>query len=78
MSIFNNYQIYKNEYTNWRNDKDFSAAKRQEYLRRNPDAIKDYDLQRANILLKAVDIMDNSISNKTGKINTAYESLANF
>ena len=36
-------QIYKNEYSSWRNEKDFQKAKRQEYLRRNPNAIADYD-----------------------------------
>ena len=46
MALVNSYklsQTYKNEYLTWRNDKELSAAKRQEYLRRNPDAIKDYD-----------------------------------
>ena len=78
MSIFNNYQTYKNEYIDWRNAKEYSAARRQEYLRRNPDAIEDYDLQRAKTLLNAVDLMDKSVIKKTGKINTMYESAASF
>ena len=36
------YNTYKKEYSQWREDKDIRAAKRQEYLRRNPDSIKDY------------------------------------
>ena len=53
-------QIYRNEYYSWIVDKDLNAAKRQEYLRRNPDAIEDYDLQRAKILLDSVERMDKS------------------
>ena len=40
---------------------EYMKAKRQEYLRRNPDAIEDYDLQRAKILLNTVDMMDKSL-----------------
>lgn len=78
MAIANSYklsQTYKNEYQTWREAKDFSAAKRQEYLRRNPDAIKDYDLQRAKILLSAVDMMDKSVSKKSNKTSVAIESM---
>jgi len=60
MPVLKTYGISKNfinEYSQWRADKELSAAKRNEYLRRNPDAIKDYDLQRAKILLSAVDMM---------------------
>lgn len=72
------YNTYKKEYSQWREDKDIRAAKRQEYLRRNPDAIKDYDIQRAKILLSAVDMMDKSVTNKSDNIGTYFESLANI
>ena len=65
IGVNNISQVYKNEYSSWRENKKFQAAKRQEYLRRNPDAIKDYDLQRAKILLSAVDMMDKSVSEKS-------------
>ena len=61
----NIYSTYKDEYIQWRDYKNIQAAKRQEYLRRNPDAIKDYDLQRAKILLSSVDMMDKSIVQKS-------------
>ena len=67
-------QTYKNEYSTWREDKELNAAKRQEYLRRNPDAIKDYDLQRAKILLSAVDMMDKSVLKKSDGTNVFFES----
>lgn len=79
MPIINNIsQIYKTEYSSWREDKSLQAAKRQEYLRRNPSAIKDYDLQRAKILLSAVDMMDKSISEKSNKTSVAIESMTNL
>ena len=56
---------YNNEYTNWRLNKDLNSAKRQEYLRRHPESIDDYDLQRAKKLLAVIDIMDNSVSKKS-------------
>ena len=71
-------QIYKNEYSSWRSEKDFQKAKRQEYLRRNPDAIEDYDLQRAKILLNAVDMMDKSLKGNSNKIGLAFETANNM
>ena len=69
-------QAYKNEYSLWRNDKNLRAAKREEYLRRNPDTIKDYDLQRAKTLLSAVDIMDKAMLDKSDNVSIAFESAA--
>lgn len=74
----NLYSSYKNEYSDWRREKDIRAAKRKEYLRRNPDAIKDYDLQRAKILLNAVDMMDKSVVKKSDNFGTVFESFANI
>ena len=74
----NIFQAYKNEYLIWNNNKKTQEAKRQEYLRKNPDAIKDYDLQRAKILLSAVDIMDKSVSVNSDHINTFVESITSF
>lgn len=71
-------QTYKNEYSTWREEKDFNAAKRQEYLRRNPDAIKDYDLQRAKVLIYAIDLMDKSLKNNSNKLGLAFETATNI
>ena len=81
MALVNSYklsQTYKNEYLTWRNDKELSAAKRQEYLRRNPDAIKDYDLQRTKILLNSVEMMDKSLKQNSNKIGVAFETATNL
>lgn len=74
VSISNISQTYKNEYSTWRDDKNLQELKRREYLRKNPDAIKDYDLQRAKILLYTVDIMDKSISVNSDHINTFVDT----
>ena len=71
-------QVYKNEYLVWRDNKDLQDAKRQEYLRQNPDAVKDYDLQRAKILLYSVDIMDKSVSRNADHINTIVDSITSL
>lgn len=74
----NIHSTYKEQYLQWRDYKNLQAAKRQEYLRRNPDAIKDYDLQRAKILLSSVDMMDKSIAQKSDKVSIAFESATNL
>ena len=81
MPIGRDYNIYKDaiiEYSKWRDDKELRAAKRQEYLKRNPDEIKDYDLQRVKTLLNAVEMMDKSLKNNSNKIKIAYESITNL
>jgi hypothetical protein len=65
LNTHKSFNTYIDEYSAWRDQNKIRDAKRQEYLRRNPDAIKDYDIQRSKRLLKAVDIMDKSISNET-------------
>ena len=62
----------------WSDDNRIQEAKRQEYLRRNPDVIKDYELQRAKILLNAVDIMDKAVSVNSDHTNTVAESITNL
>ena len=73
-SINNINQVYKNEYSTWRNEKNLQDIKRREYLRQNPDAINDYDLQRAKILLYTVDIMDRAVSVNSDHINTLVDT----
>lgn len=82
MPVFSNYNSYKSsldEYSNWRDKQDLREARREEYLRRNPDVIKDYDLQRSKILLNAVDMMDKSIVRNTdNNIDMIFSSTADL
>ena len=81
MPILMDYGAYKEsieQYSKWREDKDLGAAKRQEYLRRNPDAIADYDLQRARVLLYTVGMMDKSLKENSNKIGLAFETATNL
>ena len=73
-----NFQTYMDEYAVWQDQNKLRDAKRQEFLRRNPDAIKDYDVQRSRRLLKAVDIMDKSISKNSNHVDTAFESAVDI
>lgn len=78
ISANNLSKVYKNEYSTWRDDKALNAAKRQEYLRRNPDAIEDYDLQRAKVLLYTVGMMDKSLKENSNKVSVAFETATNL
>lgn len=69
---------YQNEYIDWRDNKNLQDAKRQEYFRQNPDAIKDKDLQRAKILLYTVDMMDKSVSVNSDHTNTIVDSITSM
>ena len=46
-------------------------------MRQNPDAIKDYDLQRAKILLYTVDMMNKAVSVNSDHINTLVDTATN-
>lgn len=72
--ITNISQTYKKEYYTWIDNKNLQEMVRQEYLRQNPEAINDYDLQRAKILLYTVDIMDRSVSVNSDHINTLVDT----
>ena len=79
MTVINHIsKTYKNEYYSWRDNKDLNAAKRQEYLRRNPEAISDYDLKRAEILLDAVEMMDKASKSNSNKIGVAFETATDL
>jgi len=72
------FKTYRTEYTAWNEHKKIQDAKRQEYLRKNPDAIKDYDVQRAKNLLNAVDMMDKAVSINSDHSNTVVESVTSM
>lgn len=78
ISANNLSQTYKNEYSAWRENKKFQEAKRQEYLRANPDAIKEYDRQRAKVLLSIVDSVDKSVSLNADHMNTVVDSITSL
>ena len=61
LNTHKSFNTYIDEYSAWRDQNKIRDAKRQEYLRRNPDAIKDYDLQRAKVLIYATDLMEKSL-----------------
>lgn len=78
LNSYNLQQTYNDKYLIWNENKALQLAKRQEYFRQNPDAIKDYDFQRAKILLSSVDMMDKSISQKSDNMNVVFESATDL
>ena len=69
---YKSYKIYTDTYTDWREENSLREAKRQEFLRKNPTAIKDYDIQRSKVLLRAVDVMYKE--SDSSEINTLLSS----
>lgn len=78
INSYNLLQAYNDEYLTWNQNEKLQLAKRQEYLRRNPDAISDYDLQRTKIVLSSVDMMDKSISKRADNMNIVFESATSL
>ena len=78
VNSYNLLKTYNNEYKTWNDEKNLHALKHQEYLRRNPDAITDYDLQRAKVLLYTVGMMDKSLKENSNKIGLAYETATSL
>ena len=61
MQILKDYKNYKKhlpEYKTWSDEQDLKNAKRNEYLKTNPDKINNEDIQRGQKLLNAIDVMD--------------------
>lgn len=61
MSTFGDYKSYKKYepyYANWKANRNVAEAKRLAYLKQNPEAISQEDMQRGKTLIRAIDIMD--------------------
>ena len=81
MSIFGDYKAYKKyepAYPSWKNERDLIDAKRQEYLRQNPNEIKSEDLQRGKILLRAIDVMDEYSQKRAEDMEVATDTAVGY
>ena len=61
MSMFGDYKAYKKfepQYPQWRKQREDLNEKRLEYIKQNPEIRNNEDIQRGQILLRAIDIMD--------------------
>lgn len=78
MTIIGDYKSYKKyavNYPDWKSKYDSAEAKRNEYLKRNPDKINPEDLQRSHALLRAIDIMDEASQKKAEDMEVITEQV---
>lgn len=69
MSTISNYKSYKKylpQYDEWKSERDLINAKKQEYLKQNPQELHKKDIQKGRTLLRAIDVMD-EYSQKRGE-----------
>ena len=81
MSTFGDYKSYKRfapQYKDWKDSRDLEEAKRQEYIKLNPDAINKEDVQKSKALLRAIDIMDEFSQKRAEDMEVATESVASM
>lgn len=61
MDVLQNYKKYKEyipQYNNWSMQQSEQQARREAYLVQNPDKVNQEDIRRGQILLHAIDVMD--------------------
>lgn len=78
MLMFNDYKAYKSfvpHYSDWKSARDLAEAKRVEYLKRNPSEINSADIQKAETLLRAIDVMDEYSQKRAEDMETASEQV---
>ncbi len=81
MSTFGDYKAYKKyepSYPGWKFRRDSAEAKRQEYLRLNPDKINQDDIQRGKVLLRAIDVMDEYSQKRAEDMEVATETAVGY
>ena len=77
MSTFGDYKSYKKyepAYISWKKNQDIVEAKRMAYLKQNPDAVSDEDIQRGQTLIRAIDIMDEYSQKRAEDTEAATEA----
>ena len=78
MSMFGDYKSYKlyePAYPVWKNKRDLMEAKRLAYVVKHPEIINKEDVQRGQILLRAIDIMDEHSQKKAENMEAATEPI---
>ena len=78
MSMFGDYKsyrIYEPAYPGWKKQRDLMEAKRLAYIERHPEIVNKEDIQRGQILLRAIDIMDEYSQKKAENMESATEPV---
>jgi len=78
MSMFGDYKAYKKfepSYAEWKYNRNVMEAKRNAYLSKHPELINQNDIQRGQILLRAIDVMDEYSQKRAENMEAATESV---
>ena len=78
MSTFGDYKLYKQYepvYPKWRSERNLLEAKRQEYVKQNPEIINEADIKKGRALIRAIDIMDEYSQKRAENMEVATESI---
>ena len=78
--MFGDYKSYKTfapQYSEWKAGRDLAEAKRVEYLKRNPEEIKQEDIQKSKAILRAIDVMDEYSQKRAENAEVATETIVN-
>ena len=78
MSMFGDYKAYKKYepyYSEWKINRNIMDAKRNAYLAQHPELINNNDIQRGQVLLRAIDIMDEYSQKRAENMEAATESV---
>ena len=79
--MFSDYKSYKTfapQYSEWKAGRDLAEAKRVEYLKRNPEEIKQEDIQKSKAILRAIDVMDEYSQKRAENAEVATESIIGY
>lgn len=74
---YKDYKVYNPEYKPWKDKRNLDEAKRLEYLKQNPNAQNSQkeDVQRAEALLNAIDIMDEYSQSKAENMEIVTDQM---
>jgi len=78
MSMFGDYKSYRKfepTYPKWKKNRDKLEAKRLAYLEKHPELVNQEDIQRGQILLRTIDIMDEYSQKKAENMEAATEPM---
>ena len=78
MSMFGDYKAYKKyepTYAEWKHNRNIMEAKRETYLSKHPELVNNNDIQRGQILLRAIDVMDEYSQKRAENMEAATESV---
>ena len=76
--MFGDYKSYRKfspHYAEWKHKRDLQEAKRQEYLRLNPNSLNQEDIQKSKSLLRAIDVMDEYSQKRAEDMEVATETI---